>query len=374
MVDPTFVGPVFETEDLSNAKGTERLLKHARSRGFFSDQQKRVIKICSEQLLWDSAANMDSMPGSMVELSRSILATWYGGNGKGSCNTDMKEVGLWQSRYSDGKWSKPVCIHLDKKQRAWNPVFMKTDRDQLTLFFRSGNVIQEATSQMMRSQDDGATYSQRENLPEGIRGASKASPVVLDDGTWIVPSSASSSQEPKSTAAWLETTRDGGKQWKKYGPIIDPQEPFGLTEPCLIHDSQDRLQVFCRNRANKIGKIGYIWKAIFSLSDMTIKEIKKTDLANPDSGIDGVRLYDGTMALVHNDSFTQRFPLVFSLSHDDGETFSKLAVLEKGPGEFSQPCFIQSRDEKLHILYAYRPEKNDRKNLKHVVLQLKKYA
>ncbi len=196
--------------------------------------------------------------------------------------------------------------------------------------------------------------------------------MILDDGTWLFPSSVSrctNSDNYRTSAVWLEISSDGGKSFQKYGPVVDPEKPFGLTEPCIYKDANGNVRLFCRNRAHKIGEIGHIWSATFFTKDKRLGDIHKTPLANPDSGIACVKLQNGQVALVHNDSLTDRTPLVVSISFDDGKTFTKTIVLEDGPGEFSQPTIIQASDGSVHIFYAYKPAQNERKNLKHVILE-----
>ena len=60
---------------------------------------------------------------------------------------------------------------------------------------------------------------------------------------------------------------------------------------------------------------------------------RPTPHPNPNSGIDAVRLVDGRVVLVHNDTPSGRTPLNVSLSADLGETWKGAVVLENDPGE-----------------------------------------
>ena len=48
-----------------------------------------------------------------------------------------------------------------------------------------------------------------------------------------------------------------------------------------------------------------------------------------------------------------RTPLWVSFSADDGETWPWKVVLEEGPGEYSYPTAVQSKDGTLHITHTY---------------------
>jgi predicted neuraminidase len=74
---------------------------------------------------------------------------------------------------------------------------------------------------------------------------------------------------------------------------------------------------------------------------------------NPNSGIDAVRLRDGRIVLVFNDSFDNRTPLDLAISKD-GDDFSIFKTLEDGPGEYSYPAIIQASNGDLLVTYTWR--------------------
>jgi predicted neuraminidase len=79
-----------------------------------------------------------------------------------------------------------------------------------------------------------------------------------------------------------------------------------------------------------------------------------SDLPNPGSGLEAIRLRDGLWAMVYNDSERERNSLALSLSDDEGKTWKWTRYLEKAPaGQFHYPSIIQSRDGLLHITYSY---------------------
>ena len=106
------------------------------------------------------------------------------------------------------------------------------------------------------------------------------------------------------------------------------------------------MQILCRSREDNIieaysGDNGKTWGTL-----------SKTNLPNPNSGIDVVHLKDGRFVAVYNDSTTKRTPLVLAVS-DDGERFRNFLTLESGEGEFSYPAMIQDREGNLDITYTW---------------------
>ena len=332
----------------------------------------RDLVIVEQHFVCKKEDKMDSMPGSLAECdAHAILACWYGGSGPGRCNIEMKETGIWLSRYQDKNWSKPLCVYQEANNKCWNPVVANRGGGHFLLFFRIGLSPREARAVIMHSHDDGKSWTQPENLPTGIFGPTKSAPMISEN-LWICPSSLTQNKTAARSVCFLDITKDDGKSWKKYGPIEPQGEHFGMTEPSMFQDAMGNLQLFFRNRAGKSGAKGYVYTATFFPELGSFSQVLETSLPNPDSGIDCRKLKDGRVAIVYNDSFKERFPLVLSLSTDEGKTWGEKIALESTPGEFSQPSILQSQDGRIHILYAYQPSGYEQKCIKHVVLVLRK--
>ena len=81
--------------------------------------------------------------------------------------------------------------------------------------------------------------------------------------------------------------------------------------------------------------------------------VQETELPNPGSGIDGVRLANGHWVLVYNDSPELRSSLAVSLSEDEGQTWKWTRHLERhAAGRYHYPAIIQGRDGKIHAIYS----------------------
>ena len=97
-------------------------------------------------------------------------------------------------------------------------------------------------------------------------------------------------------------------------------------------------------------------------------KLSKTNLPNPNSGIDAVTLINGKHLLVYNPTTKKgmdRGELVVATSLD-GKNWQTIMTLEKELGaEFSYPAIIQSIDESIHITYTWK-----RQRIKYVRLKL----
>jgi len=83
-------------------------------------------------------------------------------------------------------------------------------------------------------------------------------------------------------------------------------------------------------------------------------EVGVTELPNPGSGLDGLRLQSGRWLLIYNDTTRGRNSLAVSLSGDEGKTWKWTRHLEKEPqGSYHYPAVTQGKDGTIHAVYSY---------------------
>jgi predicted neuraminidase len=97
---------------------------------------------------------------------------------------------------------------------------------------------------------------------------------------------------------------------------------------------------------------------------LTWTEARPIDVPNPNLGIDAVRLRDGRIVLIYNNTTSGRTPLNLAVS-SDGEHFKMFRTLEDQPGEYSYPAIIQAADGDLEMTYTW-----NRTSIRHVHLSL----
>jgi predicted neuraminidase len=132
-----------------------------------------------------------------------------------------------------------------------------------------------------------------------------------------------------------------------------------VIQPAIWEYAAGRLKMLMR-ATRRVGCIcqstsddmGYTWSAA-----------QRTDLQNPNSGLDAVRLTDGRVVIVYNPSQNERSPLAIALSEDNGVTWQHSRLLETEAGEFSCPAIIQGADGLLHVTYS-----GWRNHIQHVTL------
>jgi len=302
---------------------------------------------------------------TLAETSSGIVAAWFGGT-----HEKNRDVGIWVSRQSGDRWSKPVEVvngiqNDTLRYPCWNPVLFQPAEGPLMLFYKVGPSPREWWGELVTSEDQGHTWSAPQRLGESrlghLIGPVKNKPVQLEDGTILCPSS--TEMEEHGDDFWrvhFEMTGDLGKSWQLVGPINDGIE-FDAIQPTILRYGDGAMQVLCRTMQNVISES---WSYD---GGKTWSSMKATELPNPNSGIDAVTLEDGRQLLVYNHSVRGRGSpgrgiLNVAISND-GISWKPVMTLEKQEGEFSYPAVIQSSDGLVHVTYTY-----DRISIKHVVI------
>jgi predicted neuraminidase len=295
---------------------------------------------------------------TIISTSEGLVVAWFGGT-----REENPDVGIWISRELKGVWTEPVEVVNGKQEGGkrypcWNPVLFQPKSFPLILFYKVGPNPRAWWSMMTTSIDNGKTWSKPEKLPENIFGPIKNKPVQLSTGEIISPSST----ENDGWKVHIEKSCDDGKTWKRISPLNDGKT-FSAIQPTVLIHNKNVLQILCRSRQS------VILESWSKDNGETWSELSKTNLVNPNSGIDAVTLKDGRHLLVYNnvgmkDENTNgpRTPLCVAISKD-GEVWNKALTLENNPGEYSYPAVIQTNDGLVHISYTY-----NRESIKHVII------
>ncbi|MEG3084632.1 sialidase family protein [Sphingomonas sp. PB2P12] len=299
----------------------------------------------------------------------SLMAAWFGGSGEG--NADVR---IWTSRNAGGVgdgWTapKPVANGIGPDGRrfpTWNPVLFQPAPGDLRLFYKVGPNPRDWWGMMIRSADNGRSWSKPERLPDGVLGPIKNKPVVLRDGSWLAPSSREEgSAKSNRWSLHMELSTDRGAHWTVEPPIPSPMH-IEAIQPSVLSYPDGRLELIARTRQ---GALAMSWSKD---TGRTWSPLAAIDLPNPNAGTDAVTLRDGRQLIVYNHSGHwpdrpgdgPRWPLNLAVS-DDGVRWHQVLTLESKPlpDGYAYPAVIQTRDGLVRITYTY-----DRKRIKYVVV------
>ena len=309
--------------------------------------------VCSE-FIFESAAFAQCHASTLVETGDgALLAAWFGGTQEGA-----RDVAIWAGRREAGAgaWGEPVKVAERPGVPCWNPVLFRESDGTLWLFYKVAPTIPAWTGFYRRSRDEGRTWDEPQALPAGLLGPIKNKPVQMSSGEMLCPTSV---ETYGAWASWVEVVADGGKRWRRFGPIAVPGEAYGIIQPAVWESAPGRIRLLARATE----RIGCICESTSEDFGRTWSPARPTALPNPNSGIDAVRLADGRVALAYNPTREGRTPLSVSISEDDGATWHPPLHLETEAGEYSYPAIIQTADGLVHVTYTHL-----RRRIRHVVL------
>lgn len=341
---------------------------------------------------------------SIIELPNGdMMACWFEGSGERKAN----DVQVKGARLKKGTtaWSEPFVMADTPGQPDCNPVLFVDSKDKLILYwvvvqanqwensvlkYRSSTdymtkgapnwnwqdvillkpgeefakTIEEKFRSMKSRDLAWAEYAPRYEtmVYEAAKDKKKREtgwmtrihPITLPSGRILLPL-----YSDGFNMSLVAISDDEGVSWKPSLPIVG----YGNIQPSIVQKNDGSLVAFMRDNGDAPGRIlkststddGYSWSAA-----------EKSDIINPGTSVDAIKLKDGTWVMVYNDIESDRYSVAVSLSDDEGQTWKWTKQLEwddTKKGSFSYPSVIQTKDGLIHVSYSYRIEE-DKKTIK----------
>lgn len=340
---------------------------------------------------------------NLMVLHNGILAcVWFGGSMEGKSDISVYMSTLDPQR---SEWSQPVQLSFDRERSEQNPILFLVPGGPLWLLHTAQYSGNQDTAIVRRrvSTDHGITWGPTETIGGLPAGTFVRQPIhVHTDGTWLLPIwdcrvlPGEKWDGSLDESAVLRST-DQGASWSR----VNVPESLGCVHMSIVPASNGDLLGFFRSRwADNI----YFTRS--SDGGLSWAEPVKTPLANNNSSIQALRLKDGRLAMIFNDSSAAdaterraslydelddedpatpdstvkpvkmtnhrrafwgapRAPMTLALSEDDGLTWPWRRNLEVGDGycmsndsarslnrEYSYPSLRQTSDGALHVAYT----------------------
>jgi predicted neuraminidase len=179
----------------------------------------------------------------------------------------------------------------------------------------------------------------------------RCKPTVLPSGRILLPL-----YTDTFSISIMAISDDEGETWYASKPLLG----FGAIQPTVLRRDSGELVAYMREN----GLEQRIRTATSLDEGASWGPVSATELPNPGSGLDGVRLINGHWLLVYNDAIDGRNSLAVSISDDEGKTWKWTRHLERQEqGSFHYPAVIQGGDGTIHAIYSYFIEGG--KSMKH---------
>lgn len=306
-------------------------------------------------------------------LDGSLRAFWFGGSREGAT-----DAAIYTALYSPraASWGEDtVAVTPARLQRdllRWvrkvgNPVVGRDDNGRLRLFVVSVTFGGWAASSvnLLVSADEGVNWDRARRLISSpflnLSTLVKGKPFVYRDGHLGVP-------------AYHELAAKFGEllHVAESGQVVDKTRmswgDYSL-QPVVVPRSAREAAGFMRYSGPPPKRMLAVWTADGGKSwSVPVK----TELPNPNSAVDALRLPDGSVLLAFNNTEGDRNDLSLAHSHDDGRTWRVIRRIEWSPppatgraAEYSYPRLLRTRDGDFHLLYSV-----DKAEIRHVRFNL----
>ena len=332
---------------------------------------------------------------SVVETPKGdLLVCWFHGSGERTADDVLIRGARWSR--STGQWSAPFTmadapgfpetnpvLYIDRKERLfffW-PLIIAHRWETALMKYRISTDYQQAAGPPSWSFQDNIVL-----VPKNIAAKTKAlvatataapgaSPQVAAAGARLVERA---EDEYFSRMGWFTRTHplelpsgrllvpmysdgysfgimaisdDGGVTWKGSEPIVG----FGGIQPSVVRRNDGTLVAYLRDNG-PAPKRAQISESQDDGESWT--EARDSDLLNPGTSIEVVRLRNGHWIAVYNDLERGRYSLVAAISEDEGKTWPLRRHLDgrpdkEVPNQYHYPSVIQARDGTIHVTYSY---------------------
>jgi predicted neuraminidase len=342
---------------------------------------------------------------SVVELpNRDLLVVWFHGSGEREADDVLIRGARWN--HTTGKWTAPFLmadtpgfpetnpvLFLDSRQRLfffwplivahrWETALMKyrisTDYQQAdgppkwefqdNIVLVPKNIVEKTRAFAgPEIEAKGPRAEQAKRLIEHAGDEyfsrmgwfTRTHPLELSSGRILVPM-----YSDGFSFGLMAISDDRGYTWTASEPIVGA----GCIQPSVVRKTDGTLVAYLRDNGPPPKRAH-----ISSSKDdgVTWAPARDTEIPNPGTSLEVVKLASGHWIMVYNDLEQGRYSLVAALSDDEGATWKWRRHLDgdptrRLPNQYHYPSVIQAKDGAIHVTYSYFVPEG--KSIKHVRL------
>jgi predicted neuraminidase len=310
---------------------------------------------------------------SIIEGRHSVLLASWSSNGPHADWDPTNVIEVVRSLDNGVTWSDPTVA---VPPSAINPVFLRTQDGDVILFYIANHSLRQDDGAIAfrRTRDNGITWSEEHAVDIGAPVSIIVNNgLTLPNGDWMISFHYDRTRQQTEFkvanadyVACVAVSSDEGKTWKRYDAAEIPNESHNpnakswAVEPAVVLMKNGSLRMIIRSRN------GYLYQTTSQDMGKTWSPVKKTLFSNDDAKPSILELKDGKELLMWNDTrlldFTSRFPLMATLSDDDGETWFRTVTVEDSNVTLDYPTAVEMGGS-IKLVYGY-----DRRQIRFVNL------
>ncbi len=282
-----------------------------------------------------------------------LYMVYYGGEGEYATNTAVFGSRL---RRGSKQWSPPVPLAHHPLYSVGNGVVWQAPNGWVWLFYVTRHGQTWSTSRIMGkiSKDQAKTWSDAFMVTHEEGTMVRGHPIVLHTGEYLLPIYHETGHDteftgPDTTSLFLRFDPKT-KGWTESKRIRSSR---GNEQPAVVEVAPDFLVAYCRRSGNyEPTKEGYLIRSESRDGGRTWSEGVNCEFPNPNSAVEFIKLRNGHLALIYNDSMNDRTPLSVAISTDQGKSFPYRRNIMDGAGDFAYPTAIQTLDDRIQVLFT----------------------
>jgi predicted neuraminidase len=289
-----------------------------------------------------------------------LACAWATGSGRGALDTTIKIS--FRRREAD-RWSPPVNLPNDVGYPDHYPILSqmgaKLRVSYATLYpderkAKPGTPNADWHLMFRESADGGRTWGGNFfMIPEAGR-IPAGRMLHLANGDWLLPVT---DVRRKTTLCLL--SEDQGAYWRDTAALPHPAQ---IVDAAMAELEPGHLVAFLR--PSELGeRERFMWRSQSLDSGRTWSAVEPTELLNPYSSIDMLKLGNGHLLLAYSDNKEWPTPLTLAISMDGGKTWPHKRDLVLEQWDNRDPVLAETADGRIHAVYVYRDS-----SIKHVEL------
>jgi len=299
-------------------------------------------------------------PSSITQLDNGdFYLVFYAGAGEYATDTAVYGARL---RNGETTWSRAEVVADTPYRSEGNAVVWQAPDGLVWLFYlsRYGETWSTSRIKAKISKDGALTWSDPFMLSFEQGMMVRAHPIVLNDGDYLLPIYHEMGEDTEfvgadSTSLFLRYN-PSEPSWKDKNPWTETnriRSRIGNIQPAVVQITDDYLVSYSRRGGGYEGKErGFLVRSESHDGGRRWSPGEDSQFPNPNAAADFIKLRNGHLLLVYNDSFTDRTPLTATISTDNDKAYPYRRNIMEGRGSFAYPTAIQADDGTIHVIFT----------------------
>ena len=293
-------------------------------------------------------------PAAITELDNGdLFVSYYGGGGE--YEDESKVWGIRRAKGAD-TWSEPQLLADTPFLGEGNGIVWQAPDGLVWLFYvqRYGPTWSESRTLAKISRDGAKTWSDSMVLDFELGTMCRGLPIVLNNGDYLLPvyheTGSDINQTFPDTASFFLRHNVKDRTWTPTGRIYSKN---GNLQPEAVQISDEHLIAYIRPGGNfEPSDSRYIVRAESKDGGDTWSKGEDSPFHNPNGAVSFLKLQNGHLLLVFNDSMNYRTPLTAAISEDNDKTWPHRRDLATSGihNTFAYPMAIQAKDGTIHVV------------------------